>query len=124
MVGVVSAFGFAIFNALNFIKLRELGSTVHSSVKTFHFEVVSTLGMLIIMTWYEPKIFMLWKIGQTDYPLTIDQLISTIIIGFFSWMMQESLCISLTVIKAGTVVCFCSVSLVFSFVVDIFLFRR
>jgi len=124
MVGVISAFGFAIFNALNFLKLREIGSNVHSSVKTFHYGVISTFWMMIIMIWYEPKIYMFWKIGQRDYPITIDQLIGMIIVGFLSWMMQESLCLSLTVIKAGTVVCFFNISLVISFIVDTLLYRR
>lgn len=46
------------------------------------------------------------------------------IVGFFSWANQESLSLSLTVVKQGTASAFNNLALIVSFMIDAFYFKR
>ena len=45
-------------------------------------------------------------------------------VGFFSWANQESLSLSLTVVKQGTASAFNNIALIVSFLVDATYFKR
>jgi len=123
-MGVAAAFAFAMFSALNFLKMREIGHGVHSSVKTFYFGVLSSSLTAIFMVFYQPSIYLLWNFGKADYPMTIPQFWGCMMVGLFSWMAQESLSLALTTVKSGTTSGFYNIALVAAFAVDVIQFKR
>lgn len=46
------------------------------------------------------------------------------IVGFFSWLNQESLSLSLTIVKQGTASAFNNLALIVSFLIDALYFHR
>jgi len=72
----------------------------------------------------DPNFFKPWLIGTSEYPLDSHSIKFVILIGFFGWVSQESLALSLASVKSGTVACFQNVPIFFGFVVDIFYFKR
>lgn len=101
-----------------------MGSGVHSSIKTFYFGLLCTLCTLGYLAVMNPEFYHVWKIGTPEYPLGVDQLLASLVVGFFSWANQESLSLSLTIVKQGTASAFNNVALVVSFMTDAFYFGR
>lgn len=57
-LGVLLAFGFAIFNAMTFIKIRSPASSdMVGSLKTYYFGVLSTIPNIIICLIIQPELF-------------------------------------------------------------------
>lgn len=98
-LGIFMAVLYTAFSALNFYEMRRMGSGVHSSIKTFYFGAVCTGLTLMYLAAMQPSFFFIWNIGTDAYPLTAGALFASLIIGFFSWANQESLSLSLTVVK-------------------------
>ena len=122
--GVFFAILFCLLGALNILAMRELGTMVHSSVKTFYFGAVSTILTGIFFLFYEPSLFDLWEIRNGQYSFGMNQLCAGVIIGLFSWGAQESQSIAVTIVKSGTAAAFLNVGLIFSLLVDITYFKR
>jgi len=115
---------FSVISALNFMAMREMGHCVHSSVKTFYFGFLSTSFTVLYIIAVDPGTFELWNIGTSSYPITVNQGIACLFIGFFSWASQESLSLAMTVVKSGTTAVFFNLGLVISFVLDATYFNR
>lgn len=120
----MSAFIYCIFSVFNFYEMRRMGKGVHSSIKTFYFGLLCTVFTLIYIAFDGYEFYFFHKIGTDEYPIDRDQLLSSLIVGFFSWANQESLSLCLTVIKQGTASAFNNIALVVSFLVDTFYFER
>ena len=123
-VGIICACMFAVFSALNFLSMREIGNCVHSSIKTFYFGAISTGIMIVWLAFTDIEFYHFWKIGSPEYAMSMDQFWACMVIGFFSWTAQESLSIALTSVKSGTTAAFYNVALVISFIVDVAFFNR
>ena len=119
-LGIVMAFLYTVFSALNFYEMRQMGHGLHSSIKTFYFGAMCSLGTLAYIMvvehdqWFTKKAF----------PLNWQQFTGSMIVGFFSWANQESLSLSLTVVKQGTASAFNNMSLIISLAVDTLYFHR
>lgn len=104
--------------------MRRMGKGVHSSIKTFYFGLLCTIFTMVYILFDGIELYRLDKIGSAEYPISSDQLISSLLVGFFSWANQESLSLCLTIIKQGTASAFNNIALVVSFMVDTFYFGR
>ena len=51
-------------------------------------------------------------------------MIASVCVGFFSWANQESLSLSLTIVKQGTASAFNNIALIVSFLIDALYFNR
>lgn len=80
-VGVGMAFLYTVFSALNFYEMRQMGHGLHSSIKTYYFGAMCSLGtfLYIVATEYD-KWFSMKK-----FPLSWQQFTASMIVGFFSW---------------------------------------
>ena len=123
-MGLALAITFTVVNAMKFIAMRELVNSVHSSVKTLHFGIFSTILVLIFMMFYEPTYYAFWLMGTDEYPMTGSQFLGCFIIGFFSWSSQESLSLALTTVKSGTTAVFFNIGLILAFITDVSYFQR
>jgi len=111
---------YTTFSALNFYEMRKMGHGVHSSIKTFYFGALCSLGtFLYILAVESENVFQ-----KKEFPITWSQFTASMIVGFFSWANQESLSLSLTVVKQGTASAFNNLALIVSLMVDAFYFKR
>lgn len=62
--------------------------------------------------------------GTPEYPLSAQGFGACLIIGFFSWLNQESLSLALTAVKQGTASAFNNLALIVSFITDTKFFER
>ena len=111
---------YTIFSALNYYEMRKMGHRVHSSIKTFYFGSLCSLGTFLYILIIEPDSVFQVK----EFPITLPQLAASLAVGFFSWANQESLSLSLTVVKQGTTSAFNNIALIVSFIVDATYFKR
>ena len=85
--GVLLALGFAIFNAMNFVKIRSTASfDMVGSLKTYYFGVLTTIPSIIICLVIQPELFAIWNIGTKDYPMDNNSILGSIAIGVFGWI--------------------------------------
>lgn len=101
------------------LSMREMGSMVHSSVKTFYFGVMSTFMTGLFFLFYEPAVFSWYEYEKGTYHFEINQVYGGIIIGLFAYSAQETLSLALCTVKSGAVAAFFNVGLIFSLLVDI-----
>lgn len=111
---------YTIFSALNFYEMRKMGHGVHSSIKTFYFGALCSLGTFLYILIIEPESVFQAK----EFPINLAQFSASMAVGFFSWANQESLSLSLTVVKQGTASAFNNIALIVSFLVDATYFKR
>ena len=97
---------------------------MYVSMKTYYFGVIATCISLILCLAFSPELFNFQLIGTPDYPLTLESFYSCIIIGLFSWVSQDAMSIALGIVKSGTVAGFYNLSLIISFLTDVFYFKR
>jgi len=80
-VGVILAFLTAITLALATIIVRSLN--IKTSLKTYYVSVFwSFIGFMVCVKSC-PEVFAFWKIGRSDYPISLNQLYGYLVIGFF-----------------------------------------
>lgn len=119
-IGVCTAVLYTVFSALNFYEMRKMGHGVHSSIKTFYFGALCSLGTFFWIICTESEQFFKTK----EIPITFPQFAASMAVGFFSWANQEALSLSLTVVKQGTASAFNNLALIVSFLVDSLYFKR
>lgn len=100
--------------------MRKMGHGVHSSIKTFYFGALCSLGTFLYILIVELD----HMIEKKEFPITLAQFSASMVVGFFSWANQESLSLSLTVVKQGTASAFNNLALIVSFLVDALYFKR
>lgn len=67
LLGVVFAFSFALFAAMNIVTIRQMSGNMSTSLKTYYFGVFSTIASIIIVMVTEPGFFAFWNIGTSKY---------------------------------------------------------
>lgn len=122
--GVLFALGYTLFSTLNWFEMRRMGFGVHSSIKTYYFGLLCSIGAFMWLLVFEtPGWFDYWFYGG-PIPLTLDQTYAAFgIVGFFSWANQETLSLCLTVVMQGTATAFNGLALIVSFCVQYFCFH-
>ena len=71
-LGCFCAFLFAIFMSLTYLKLKQIGNPVHSSIKTFYFAVLQLISALIYIAFVDRRIFEVQNIGTDKYPIGLN----------------------------------------------------
>lgn len=97
-----------------------MGHGIHSSIKTYYFGALCSFFTLTYIIATEGREW----ISTKKFPMTLDQLLASLAVGFFSWANQEALSLSLTIVKQGTTSAFNNIALLVSFSVDALYFHR
>ena len=84
-LGCFCAFLFAIFMSLTYLKLKEIGGQVHSSIKTYYYAVLQLICALVFVAIMDQSVYQVWNIGAAHYPINREQLLASLAVGFFAW---------------------------------------
>lgn len=120
--GIFMAVLYTVFSALNFFEMRRMGHGIHSSIKTYYFGAMCSMGTALYILAAESHMW--FSKAKFEFPITFDQALASFAVGFFSWLNQEALSLCLTVVKQGTASGFNNIALVVSFTVDALYFKR
>ena len=58
---IIAVFASSFTGAVNFIEVRRIGNSVHSSIRTMYLGIVGLLFSIITVVVIEPNYFKLWQ---------------------------------------------------------------
>ena len=112
---ILSAVASCIFGAFNFIAVRRIGKSVHSSVKTMWLGLTAlVLGSFFLCFFVPHRLIEIGKKAFWKEQFTFESFMFTIVLSSLFYICQESLSIALENVKAGSVATLSFISIVIS----------